>query len=456
MDRMATMLRAALVTSLVIKLLLWGWIITTDPMRFWDRDTASYVQPARALVEHGVFAIDAGRPDEPETSRTPGYPSFLAVSFFLFGERLAGTVLLQLLLSVGTLILLASLARTAFVDGWVATVAVWIAVCDLVSLAFSQMLLTETLFTFVLVAAALAGVRTCRDADRMRWAVTAGLLLGLAALVRPIGYYLPLPFALMLGLVGGASANRRVALRLSVACLVPALLLIGAWQLRNYTATGTWVFSRIIQKELGQRAAQMERQVVRIESQDAPNTPPVGTSRSDRGDDSPAAGSPGGAQRLLRYPVLLLRTTGLYAVRVMTGPGEHRLIRLLGYAESDAPGLDLRRVLRVPGQIFIDTYGDQQLDADGFLDKWVRPPRWPLLPFSLAALHLAVLNLGLLLWLFRVIRARRCSGPELMIVTIVCYFLLVSYPSSRFRVPIMPFASMLAAAGLLSVRRNDG
>ena len=39
-------LRAALLVSLVAKLLLWGWITTTEPTRFWDSgDTASYVGP---------------------------------------------------------------------------------------------------------------------------------------------------------------------------------------------------------------------------------------------------------------------------------------------------------------------------------------------------------------------------------------------------------------------------
>ena len=58
--------------------------------------------------------------------------------------------------------LLAGLGWAVFLDERVATLAVWIGALDLVSFGFSQLLLSETLFTSVLVAATLAGVRACR------------------------------------------------------------------------------------------------------------------------------------------------------------------------------------------------------------------------------------------------------------------------------------------------------
>ena len=389
-----------------------------------------------------MFAVAPDQPNTPEVFRTPGYPAFLAASFVLFGNSLAVPVLLQIILSVGTLTLIGSLAQATFGHGRVATLAVWIGAIDLLSLAFSQLLLSETLFTFVLAAAAWAGLRACRGDRGTRWAAASGLLLGLAALVRPIGYYLPLPFALVLGASGAVSRGSRFVVSLSVASLVPAAVVLGAWQLRNHVTADVWVFSTAEARETDRRAARIERLAGR---EDDGSETRVG----GQGRDARAAGE-GGAAFLLRHPVRFLRSSVRNAARTMAGPGEHRFIRLLGYPRPDAPGLDLRRVLLRP----LQGQGRRWLDFDWFADKWLRPPRWPILPFALSAAHLAVLNLGLLLWLVQAFRRRRISAPELVVVTIIGYLFFVSGAGSRFRVPIMPFLSIYAAAGYLGLDRR--
>ena len=178
MDRTRASLFTALVVSLTLKLALWSWIAATDPPRFWDNGTsAGYFSSAQALVDHHVFARGPDRPNVPETLRTPAYPAFLAVSIALFGDSLSAVILLQILLSIGTLVLLAHLARALFRDARVATLAVWIVALDSVSLSFSQLVLPETLFTFALVASGLAGVQACTTAGTARRAVVAGLAL---------------------------------------------------------------------------------------------------------------------------------------------------------------------------------------------------------------------------------------------------------------------------------------
>ena len=232
----------------------------SDPTLFWDGgDTRSYVDPALSLMEQRVFAVAPDQPNTPEVFRTPGYPAFLAASFTLFGNSLAVPVLLQILLSVGTLALVGSWAQAAFGGGRVATLAVWMGALDLLSLAFSQILLSETLFTFVLAAAAWAGLRACHGHRGTRWAAVSGLLLGLAALVRPIGYYLPLPFALVLGAAGAAGRGSRFVVSLSVASLIPAAVVLGAWQLRNHVAADVWAFSTVEARETDRRATGIER-----------------------------------------------------------------------------------------------------------------------------------------------------------------------------------------------------
>ena len=435
--------RVALLVSLAAKLLLWGWITGADPARFWDDgDTRSYVDPALSLIEQHVFAVAPDKPHIPNVNRTPGYPAFLAASFILFGNSLAVVVLLQIILSVGTLALVGSLAQAAFGRRRVATLAVWFGALDLLSLAFSQILLTETLFTFILAAAAWAGLRACRGDGGSRWAAACGLLLGLAALVRPVGYYLPLPLALVLGACGASGRRSRFVMSLSVATLIPAAIVLGAWQLHNHATAGVWTFST-------EMAAEVDRRAGRIERLASLNDDGSDIRGHAQNRDTPVTGELKGAALLLRHPVLFLRTSVWNAVRTMAGPGEHRFIRLLGYPRPDAPGLDLRRVLVRPAQ----GQDRRWLDFDWFADKWLRPPRWPILPFALSATHLAVLNLGLLFCLVRALGRRRMSAPDLVVVTILGYLLVTSGSGSRFRVPIMPFASIYAAAGYLGLDR---
>ena len=435
--------RVALLVSLAAKLLLWGWITSADPGRFWDDgDTRSYVNPALSLVEQHVFAVAPDQPHTPEVNRTPGYPAFLAASFILFGKSLAVVVLLQIILSVGTLALVGSLSQAVFGRRRVATLTVWIGALDLLSLTFSQILLTETLFTFVLAAAAWAGLRARRGDGGPRWAAACGLLLGLGALVRPIGYYLPLPLALVLGVCGASGRRSRFVVSLSVAALIPAAIVLGGWQLRNHATAGVWAFSTEISGEVDRRAARIER--LASLNDDGSDIRGRGQNR-----DAPVTGEREGAALLLRHPVLFLRTSVWNAARTMAGPGEHRFIRLLGYPRPDAPGLDLRRVLvrQAQGQ------DRRWLDFDWFADKWLRPPRWPILPFALSATHLAVVDLGLLFWLVRALGRRRMSAPDLVVMAILGYLLVTSGAGSRFRVPIMPFASIYAAAGYFGLDR---
>ena len=64
--------------SLVLKLSAFAAIWGVDPQRVVTGDTASYENPARALVETGWFTAGIHQGAEPETLRTPGYPLFLA------------------------------------------------------------------------------------------------------------------------------------------------------------------------------------------------------------------------------------------------------------------------------------------------------------------------------------------------------------------------------------------
>lgn len=114
---------------------------------------------------------------------------------------------------------------------------------DLAVVQQSNRLLTETLFTFLVVAFALGLWRGLRS-GRFAFSAAGGLLLGLGVLTRPIGLYLPfvlLPASWYLG----RHLNRRQHLGVLIAFALSFLLIVGAWVGRNYALTGVPIVSTI-------------------------------------------------------------------------------------------------------------------------------------------------------------------------------------------------------------------
>jgi hypothetical protein len=97
----------------------------------------------------------------------------------------------------------------------------------------SGQILTEPLYTFLLAAAVYSLVRaTVSDNALNREFALAGLLFGLAALVRPLA----LPVALCLGLLmlGGALLSHKRLPRKPLIFIAACLLVMQPWGLRNY------------------------------------------------------------------------------------------------------------------------------------------------------------------------------------------------------------------------------
>jgi 4-amino-4-deoxy-L-arabinose transferase-like glycosyltransferase len=426
-----------LALSLVVRLALWVKIATTDERPFWDSDTRSYHQPALALLELGEFAVSPEHPEKPETYRTPGYPAFLAGVYSLFGESAPIASLVQIVIGVGTLALayeIGSLLCGARVGLWSAALLA----CDPVSLALHELLMSETLFAFLLAASAANGLRLLKTRGTSPLgAGFVGLLIGLATLVRPVSYFLGPVVAVLLALCGAAGGWRQ-RLSAAVALLVPVIVIVGGWQVRNYARTGHAQFS-----EVAGRIALVSRGAAIVAWRDGLS---LAEARRRVEEHVPSTGIEPGTElahrqreagvRLIRaHPLLFVLTEISRAGRMLCGPGEHRLVWLLGHPAVDAPGLDLQ----------VLPFGD-------FLRKWVWQPSWVLAVFLFAVAYLAVLNVAILRWLWLSIRTRSWRGADVFLWGILVYFLAVGMTSSRFRMPIMPLLVVYAAQGLRAAR----
>lgn len=197
----------------------------------WDRfqdDPDGYRQLAQNLLEHGAFGHPVPREGQiqvvPTAYRPPVYPMLLAAFGAARNVDTLSVAVLHVLLGVATVLLVAIFASRSF-GGPVAAVAAVLVLVDPILLNQSGLVMTETLAALLAIAAwsLLSGP------SRLGPRCTAGLVLGIAALCRPVFIvWLALAAAVLL-----ASAIRRRDLWPAVGFCAAAGLVLAPWIVRN-------------------------------------------------------------------------------------------------------------------------------------------------------------------------------------------------------------------------------
>jgi hypothetical protein len=400
-------------------------------------DTLSYLEPGRNLLLQGRFVED-GLPD---IARTPGYALFLAVAC------LAGPIaaaLAQVTLSAFSVVLVWRLAREVFADRHIAIIAAWIFAFEPLSIIYSILLLSETLFLAVFLMSLIRLVEFLRS-GRLRVLAEAGLWLAAATFVRPVTYYLPVALAAGLMLVPERVPGLRW--KAPAVLLLSVLPWLAAWQMRNYLETGFAGFSSIqtqnlyffsaaevtgraehrtlpaVQDEFGYNDEQLflERH---------PET--AGLNQAQRLNFTRIA-----AKRILRaHPWLFVRTHLAGSIRTALNPGGAVLLDLV-HAPVDYEAFTREREL------------GPMLAA-----LWMAANH-PLQMAVMAAPGLILLGF----YVFAVLGAVRGRTPGAclwLLLGVVLYFFAVSggaVAAARLRLPVMPIVCVLAAAGIVHRRR---
>lgn len=179
---------------------------------------------------HGVF----GDPQKPA-----GYPIFLALAHAVEAS-LAWTIALQHLLGVATGLLLYAAVRRTGAPAWLGLLPATIALFGGTGLLLEHSLLADPLFAFVQAVAVYAAIRALREPS-LRWALLAGLAVGVSFWVKTVGLS-GLVLAPVLLLAAPGRFARRAAAAASVAGAAAALVL--AYPAVQALATGHWRYER--------------------------------------------------------------------------------------------------------------------------------------------------------------------------------------------------------------------
>jgi len=204
-------------------------------------DSIDYIALGGGLADRGDWA------NELFLVRPPGYPLLLAGIFRVFGSASPLAIqIVQHLMAVVTVVLTAAIAWRLTGTRIIPLVAGLLGAFSLQSLAYANLVLTETPFALTLVGCVLCLIVFVQE-GRWRWLMGASLLVGIGYLFRPIGLcvlgacLLAVPLRLWCQRGnrdrGAPSPSLGRTLRHvvtgTVAAIAPAVMAAAPWMLKN-------------------------------------------------------------------------------------------------------------------------------------------------------------------------------------------------------------------------------
>jgi 4-amino-4-deoxy-L-arabinose transferase-like glycosyltransferase len=434
-ERLNRLLLVAVLLSILSKLVLSGLVITHHPHGvFESSDSLEYHQLALNLLHHGEFSRSPQAPYEPEILRTPAYPLLLAGLYGIFGIQPAIVVFAQIAFSVATIFIGFRITALLFHER-AGLLAALLLAADPVAAYYTQVLLTETIFTTTISLCLLLLLHALTEPSKWQWSVGASICLALSTYIRPTSYYLGFIFPLILFLMIRPLVGSRRAFKPALLFLSLYIVLVGSWQIRNYVQTGSMEFSQVKNQYLfiAKAAAivavrdnlSLEDAQQRLAAEHFRSLPPSFQSAT-QAQHFESQGKYA-MNIIMEHPVLFLWTSLRGTLATLLGPSN--LSHLFG----------------------LDNVALQASLLRGDLGRFSRN-QWIMATsaWTYGIAFLAILYLGLLLFFVRV--GFYSQGIVLLIFTTLYVLLLSSGPEaySRFRLPIMPALCVMAAAGFIS------
>lgn len=200
-------------------------------------DDYQYRALAINIAEHRVFSLDPVPPYKPDVFRTPGYPVFLAVIYKITGSFFP-VAFVQAFLVALTGVIIYKITRSFSVPPLAGYSAALLFAFEPIVFNSSMRLATEILFTFLVACSVFVLFFRNGSASSFKTCFWGGVLLGLAVLVRPIGLFLPLFFAVFLFFRKTTLVSILIFLLGTASVLMP-------WLIRNHLSAGTWNLSSL-------------------------------------------------------------------------------------------------------------------------------------------------------------------------------------------------------------------
>ena len=183
-----------LVIALVARI---NYVANTEVYKPIRRDARYYYIYAQNLVHHGVYSKEIAKEPTPDSFWAPAYPALLAAILSLADEKhfYISTQFVQAILGALTTVMVFAIG-IHFLPLWAASGAGILTACSPHLISLGGYVLTETLFTFMLVFFLLAYFRAIK-AQKSAWYGLAGIPAGISYLVNPVFFFMPFLMAIL-------------------------------------------------------------------------------------------------------------------------------------------------------------------------------------------------------------------------------------------------------------------
>lgn len=179
------------ILALSVRFVWFVFILIFNPNEgFLAIDSLGYLQIAENLKNYnsysqGVYGHESFVPD---VTRTPAFP-FLLYLFSMFNAPLWSIILFQLVISSASCAITYFISKKLTNSEIISFFTTFIFVFDIPSICFSNYILTDTLFVFLLLLSITYAVKA-RSSKKIKFVLLSGSFLSLAALCRPMAAYL--------------------------------------------------------------------------------------------------------------------------------------------------------------------------------------------------------------------------------------------------------------------------
>jgi hypothetical protein len=433
------------VLALLIRgfVVLSAWWVTHNVVVFTSPDSLSYFRLAYVLWGKSSFSLNG----IPEIFRTPGYPLFL-IPGIAFGYYPGAVALsFQIILSCFTVIIVFFLGKEIFKEEKPAWIAAWLYAFEPLSMLYSAKLLTETLFTFVLISGTYGFIKFLKNNSYCCLCLSA-LCFTFLPYIRPVAYFLPVLFILFLGVHSfQREFTKRSLYKILTFCLIVGAG-IGYWHWRNNQQTGYKGFSSVSQFNLYFfQGAAVQAQLhgngfSDVQKEMGYMNPEIYDSLHPEQKNWPADKvyhfmAEEGMRIIRENPWIYFKIHLKSVFKILLDPGANEWLKLFKLYPENGGLLS-----------YFNDYGFFKTIVLIFKDK-------PLLFWLNMGLAVVTTSYLLLAFLGLIWGGMRRDGGILLFL-ICLYFVLISagpQSTARFRHPIMPFMALMAGWGIHALNR---
>ncbi|MDD4953553.1 MAG: glycosyltransferase family 39 protein [Candidatus Omnitrophica bacterium] len=204
-----------------------------SPQSKLSPDAQEYDTLGWSLSRSDGYQIEPG---EPDLTREPLYPFFLSIFYSLFGHNYFIVRVAQAAINALTCVLILLIGRRVF-GHKAGLISALIASAYPAFIAYTGYILTENIFTFLLILAVFLLILGL-ERDKLKLFVGSGLAMGLAMLCKAVLLFFPLFISLLFIL--RYRKNKKIILHI-LAMFIAAYAVVLPWTMRNYKVSGALV-----------------------------------------------------------------------------------------------------------------------------------------------------------------------------------------------------------------------